>query len=342
MAFQVRTEQRAAGARDGTVYVLEDSTGGSRAEIWPAFGFNCYCWQVARDGRRFDFLYADPQLFGNSSPTRSGIPVLFPFPNRLRDGRFSWEGKTYQLPLNDSAGKNAIHGFACRRPWRVAEQGADATGAWVVGEFRGSRDAPEARTLWPADYELRLTYRLGADRLRLTATVRNPDTGTLPFGLGYHPYFRVAPTGGSGEDCRVTASAAWYWELCDALPTGVRLPVDEARNLNGWRRYADLHLDDVLTELPTHGPPGPSGLYVRGAVREGSDAVVVCLLTSADFRELVAFTPAHRQAVCLEPYTCTTDALNLQQGGIGAGLQVLPPGATWVGVVELRAQVSVS
>jgi aldose 1-epimerase len=57
--------------------------------------------------------------------------------------------------------------------------------------------------------------------------------------------------------------------------------------------------------------------------------------TSEEFRELVAFTPAHRQAVCLEPYTCITDAINLQQRGIPAGLLVLAPGGRWTGVVGL-------
>jgi aldose 1-epimerase len=52
------------------------------------------------------------------------------------------------------------------------------------------------------------------------------------------------------------------------------------------------------------------------------------------FREVVAFTPQNRQAVALEPYTCTTDAINLQPRGVDAGLLVLPPGGSWSGVVE--------
>ena len=46
-------------------------------------------------------------------------------------------------------------------------------------------------------------------------------------------------------------------------------------------------------------------------------------------------TPPHRQAVCLEPYTCPTDAINLQQRGVDAGLLVLQPGEKWSGVVEM-------
>jgi aldose 1-epimerase len=60
------------------------------------------------------------------------------------------------------------------------------------------------------------------------------------------------------------------------------------------------------------------------------------LYVSPDFRELVVFTPPHRQAIALEPYTCATDAINLQTQGIDAGLLVLRPGEEWKGVVEMR------
>src|SRR5262245_7308071 len=110
MSFQVSTRQQATSSGlDGTIVVLQGD-GGDRAEVWPALGFNCFAWRAAADGQVLDLLYADPQLFDNGRPTRSGIPVLFPFPNRIRAGRFSWGGRDYQLPLNDSAAVNAAHG----------------------------------------------------------------------------------------------------------------------------------------------------------------------------------------------------------------------------------------
>src|SRR5262245_30565633 len=130
MAYQVRTEQR-----DGTIVVLEGDGGKPHAEIWPARGLNAYQWQVERNSQTLDLLYADPQLFPNGRPTRSGIPILFPFPNRIRAGRFSWKGRDYQLPLNDPTARNAIHGFVCQRPWRVVARGADEREAWVTADF---------------------------------------------------------------------------------------------------------------------------------------------------------------------------------------------------------------
>ena len=48
-----------------------------------------------------------------------------------------------------------------------------------------------------------------------------------------------------------------------------------------------------------------------------------------------AFTPPHGQAICLEPYTCPTDALNLQAQGMDAGVLELAPGARWSASVAM-------
>jgi aldose 1-epimerase len=330
MAGQVRCERRDTSGADGTVWVLEDGTSG-RAEVWPALGFNCYRWQVVCRGRARELLYADPQLFRGGAPTRSGVQVLFPFPNRIRDGWFRWQGQEYHLPPNDPSGKNAIHGFACRRPWRVVDEGATAESAWITGEFRGAVEAADVRELWPTDYLIRVTHRLSTGRLRIEAVVENPDRAPLPFGLGYHPYFAASEDDPDGV-LHVQASACAYWELKESLPTGRRLPVEGGRDLRMPRLLRELVLDDVLTDLPAE--PEMDGLCPRGSLWS-AEGIWLEVRASPAFRELVAFTPPHRKAVCLEPYTCTTDAINLQQHGVDAGWLVLPPGEKWSAMVEL-------
>ena len=335
MTYQVRTEQRpTAGGLDGTVYVLEQEDGTARADVWPALGMNCYRWRIAPQGQPLDVLYADPHLFDAPVPTRSGIPVLFPFPNRIRDGHYRWGGKEYRLPLNDKTDKNAIHGFPCRRPWRIVGQGADGASAWITGEFQGSVDATDARHLWPADYRIRLTHRLQDQRLRLEMLVDNPDQVPLPFGLGYHPYLRVPLVPGSPpEHCWVESHVQAQWELVETLPTGKQLPLDPNDNPVRRRRFIDLALDDLFRAVV---PSGDSdGLYGPASWSQSPEGIGIRLRASRDFRELVLFTHPNRQAVCLEPYTCITDAINLQQQGVDAGLLVLQPGQQWTGIVEL-------
>jgi aldose 1-epimerase len=332
MAFAVSTRQQAGiQGHDPTIVVLEGGT--SRAEIWPALGFNCFRWQATAAGQALELLYSDPTLFGEGRPSRSGIPVLFPFPNRIRGGSFRWDNIDYQLPRNSGPGINAIHGFALSRRFRILTQGSDASSSFVTGVFRGSVDAADCAENWPADYELKLTYRLTATGLRLEAEVSNPDVKPLPWGLGFHPYFRLPFTPGfKPEDCRLTVPATSYWELNESLPTGKVLPVDAARNFNKPRAFPEVNVDDVLTGLP---PVGPDGFRLGGEIL-GAAGVTLRIFWTEGYRETVVFTPGNRAAFCIEPYTSVTDAINLQSRGVNAGLQVLVPGATWRGVVDMR------
>jgi aldose 1-epimerase len=323
---------------DPTVYHLGKTNTDLLAVIWPALGFNCLTWRVPAAGQVLDLLYLDPGQFTNGRPTRSGIPVLFPFPNRIRAGRFTWDGKDYQLECNDGTKQNAIHGFACRHPWRIVDQGANDSEAWVTGEFQCSVDAPANLALWPTDYRIRLTCRLRERALRLEAEVSNPAGKPLPFGLGYHPYFRLPfVSGTAAEQCTIQTPGRRYWELRDSLPTGQRPEIDASRDLNTPRRFTELQVDDVLTDLPGVRNVGEGELYSCATLHSPPGATLRISCSPA-FREMVVFTPPHRQAFCVEPYTCVTDAINLEQKGIDAGWLVLAPGGTWRGVVEMAVE----
>jgi aldose 1-epimerase len=335
MAYQIRIEKRPNTLDlDGSIWILEDGQD-SGLEVWPALGFNCYRWFVQRGGTR-ELLYNDPAMFEKNQTTRIGFPVLFPFPNRIRAGQFSWAGKTYQLPCNDSTRKNAIHGFACRVPWRIIDQGTSADDAWVTGEFHAARDFGRLKdfgqldSCWPTDHRIQLTYRLAQHRLRLEARVDNPESRPLPFGLGFHPYFRSDCV---GSGCQMWVPAESFWELDESLPTGKIYPVKGRLDLRQGKNIIELKLDDVLTGLPGDEPG--QVLVERGGLRSTQSPNSLKMHASPDFREIVVFTPPHGKAVCIEPYTCTTDAVNSRQQQIDAGWKVLQPGESWAGVVEL-------
>jgi aldose 1-epimerase len=305
---------------NGTAYeVIELKCGDATAELWPALGGNCVRWHTAMAG---DILWSPPMEELVGRPTRGGIPVLFPFPNRIRGGRFSFGGHDYQLPCNDSTKANAIHGFSPRLPWHVNATAATS----VTLSFRINRDAPECSKLWPGDIELALTWELTSTALSCRAEVRNQNSGPVPFGLGFHPYFRL-----TGPNDRISVPASGRWELVESLPTGTIIPVDAAFDLRQPRRVGDLSLDDVYTHLDiSDHQPGP--LVVGRLLR--ADGWSVAVRVSADFREMVVFTPPHGKAVCLEPYTCPTDAVNLAARGIDAGWKQLLAGGVWSAEVQ--------
>jgi len=338
MFYHIETEERGAGGKSGTVYTLRHNDG-SQAEVWPANGFNCLRWRIVVDGHLRDLLYTAPDWESNPVPTRSGIPVLFPFPNRIRDGRYSFGWKDYQLPLNDSVKQNAIHGYAPRHAWQVFGYGSDQDSAWIHGDFHASVDAPETVEFWPADYRLSLIYRLTENSLRLESRVRNLGSTPLPFGLGFHPYFRFPCADESVAHYRLHAPARSIWECVDSLPTGERQSVADAINWNTPRPINSTQLDTLYTDLGAI-TERPDGMLLRAELTHETLPGALQVWTNGDFRESVLFTPPHRQAVCIEPYTCGTDAINLAERKIDAGLQILPPDGEWTGCVEFRWEPS--
>ena len=335
MAFEVRITQAQTGDRGGEVYELTDTAGTVRAEVWPQWGFNCLKWQVRQpDGRWADILYNAADWETNPVPTRSGHPILFPFPGRIRDGRFTFDGKTYQLPLNDSAKQNAIHGFTPRNPWRVADWNGDDEFAFVTGEFSLARDSPESLPLWPADFIMSVTYRLYADKLRVDVRVENPGPGALPFGLGYHPYFRLpGMPEPSIDNCALQANVSEVWEGEGGVPTGWRKELPAEIDFRQPRVIGATALDNVLTGV--NGPETRNSGFVELArLAHPHAAGQLRVLADHAFRELVLFTPPHRHAVAIEPYTCSADAVNLSARGIDSGWRVLEAGGEWEAAVE--------
>jgi aldose 1-epimerase len=340
MAFEVRISQQTAGDRSGDVHEVISDDGAVRAEIWPQWGFNCLRWQVRQaDGRWGDVLCTAGDWDTNPVPTRSGHPILFPFPGRMRDARFTFEGKTYQLPATDSSKQNAIHGFTPRNPWKVIDSNGDDDFGFVTGRFNLKKDFPAALAYWPADFNLNVTYRLHRDRLRVQASLENLGPGPLPWGLGYHPYFRLP--GVNDEDISryvLQARASEVWETENSLPTGWRKAVPGDIDFRHPMPIGSTQLDNVLTDL--QGKPPAAGelgeLLELASLSHPEANHRLTVLADKTFRELVLFTPPHRHAIAIEPYTCSADAANLAARGIDSGWKVLGVGEEIEAVVEYR------
>jgi aldose 1-epimerase len=317
MAYRVDTTDH--GGR--TVYTLRDEATGSMASVLPSYGFNLFDLRLPAAGEVRRLVVAADDFPDNpTSPGRNGTPVLFPFPNRIRDGKYSFGGKSYAIPVGTKT--HAIHGFAIAAKWEVLEQGATADEAFIVGRFQLSEHAPESRPLWPTDAELTIRYALAGRKLTMTIEVENPTDQDLPYGFGIHPYFRVPFTTKNPEDGRVILPATEYWPLEGYLPTGERKPVDARLDFRQGQSMAGQKLDDVLTGLEFVG-----GRCVCRLVDAPSKAEFR-LGFDDKFRELVVFTPPFGEGtlIAIEPYTQTTDAINLEARGVDAGLRVLGHG----------------
>jgi len=312
------------------VIKLVDPATGATARVIPSVGFNCFSFQPVLDGDSVELLWSEAGFeSGQGRPTRSGIPILFPFPGRLSGSTLRYGDREVPLVIDPKQGC-AIHGFVHSRPWRVIE----SRPASVTGEFHAATDDVELLKLWPADFRIRVCYELNAGGLDSTLTVDNPGNSPMPFGLGTHGYFRVPlsdnPAG--RDECRVIAPVRKFWELQKMFPTGKTLAAEGTKNLAAGIPYGQTQLDDVFTDLQSqHGK-------IVCHVDDPTNRRRMVLEFDDSFRDCVVFDPPHREAICLEPYTCAPDAYKLQDRGIDAGLRVLGPGERFQAKVSMRLE----
>lgn len=302
------------------IVTLTEPKTGDTATIAPGLGCNCFSWQVQGSAGLHEMLWSHPQFAdGSQRPSRSGIPLLFPFPGRVRGHSVKFRGTTYPLNVADDTRGNAIHGFVLNRAWSIVDQSATR----LACRFQAKSVEPSILTQWPSDFTLHAVYELLPGRLELTIQVENSGQAALPWALGMHPYFRL-PLGPEGtiDDCIIQIPTRRYWETDNMLPTG-QVIWPEAKHLPDGMRYGDLQLDHCLTDVQFDGLG-----WAKASVLDSASGRRLDVSFDHPFTQIVAFTPVHREAICIEPYTAVPNSLELTEQGLNVGLQVLEPGQT--------------
>lgn len=287
------------------------------AEIVPVWGNNCFAFCVQGE----PILEPVPFEVFRQRPMGYGIPILFPFPNRIRDGKFRFRETCYAVEPNR-------HGFVRDKRWKVDAMGAsDEEGAWIRSslDFDKLNPADAAQypdqilNQFPFPFRIQVTYRLKAGRLEMETQVQNTGQDDMPCGFGIHPYFRLPERG------TIQVPARKRWELEDFLPTGKLLDVRGHFDLRHPTDLTGLVLDDIFTDLVSDS----DGL-VRCRLNDQQKGIQTLVeFDPKQFPHLVVYTPpAPRQAIAIEPYTCPTDAFNLHERGVESNLIVLQPKQT--------------
>ena len=82
------------------------------ARVAPAAGANLYSFQVGDEE-----LLKQPANLAELTDQGSGTPILFPTPNRVRNAKMEFDGRSFSFPAN--AQSNFIHGLVRKRPWQT-------------------------------------------------------------------------------------------------------------------------------------------------------------------------------------------------------------------------------
>jgi aldose 1-epimerase len=243
--------------------------------------------------------------------------VLAPWPNRLRDGRYRWDGEEHETPLSEPATHNAIHGLVRYVSWQVTDRTSDTVRL---------EHLLHPQPGYPWTLRLQVEYALSPAGLSVHTTATNEDEVTVPYGEGHHPYL-AAGAGLLVDDCTLVAPGATRLETDErALPTG-EVPVDGTEyDLRSGRPVGDLVVDHCFTDLARDDTglarvrlTGPDG---RGAAVWMDGAYTHLQLFTGD----VLPEPRRRRGLAVEPMTCPPNAF-----ATGTSVLRLEPGKSTTG-----------
>ena len=255
--------------------------------------------------------------YGADAMSTSGRgQLLMPWPNRVEDGSYEFDGTRQQLPLTEPERGNAIHGLVRWASWSAAGREPDRVALEHVLHPQPG---------YPHSLALRAEYGLSADGLSVRITATNVGADACPFGCGAHPYLTLGTQVVDELTLQVPAqtilrSNARGIPVGEEGVDGTEFDFRRARAIGGTR------LDTAFTTLQ------PGDVELRSARGDG-----LTLWFDDAFRYLMIFTgdplpDVKRRSIAIEPMTCPPNAFRT-----GADLVVLEPGASWTGAWGIRA-----
>lgn len=237
--------------------------------------------------------------------------ILAPWPNRIVDGRWSWQGTEYQLSLTEPERNHALHGLVRSLTWQVTEHVGDRVQMEVL---------LLAHPGWPFPLHVSASYALDTEGLTSMVTATNVGRRACPYGAAVHPYLALP---GCAVDDAVLHMAAATWQEADhrLAPTRLLPTTGSPYDFSAGAPIGDRVVDNAFTDLVVG-----AGGRVEASLRT-ADGCTTTMWGDATVRWWQLFTgdvlpaPWRRRTLALEPMTCGPDALNS-----GRDLVVLEPG----------------
>jgi aldose 1-epimerase len=244
--------------------------------------------------------------------------TLMPWPNRVQDGKWTWQGADLQLAVTEPEQNNAIHGLVRWMPWAAVDQTpSSVTMRCILHPQPG----------YPWTIEIDNAWSVSDTGLAVMTTLVNHSATDAPVAIGFHPYITV---GGDAINTALLTVPAKTRLLngYQQIPIG-RAPVaNTPYDFRTSYPLEDLEIDHTYTDLIRDA----DGLC-RLRLEDADSGTAVTVWVDASYPYLEVFTgdalpdPARRrQGLGVEPMSAPPNALVS-----GEGLMVLAPGQAWQG-----------
>lgn len=225
--------------------------------------------------------------------------LLFPFANRIKDGTYNFDGKTYKLYKNQEQEGNALHGLIYNKSFKVLDQKTTNTSATVQLEYIET-NLTEG---FPFTYSIKVTYTFSENNVELSVSAKNTSKTPFPFTLGWHPYF----TSDDLYNSSISFDSNKKLDIGERNITKGITNIDLIDNFEIQDKQLDdcwiLNSDEVVFKTPKYN------LQFNATAKNNF---------------LQAYTPDKKNTIAIEPTTGVSDSFNNQ-----IGLQTLKPNETY-------------
>ena len=214
--------------------------------------------------------------------------LLFPFPNRLAQGKFTFQGQDFQLPQNDDGRPNALHGLVFDEPFEVTSSSENEL--TLTYNYDGSL------AYFPFPYSLEITYTLQETALEMNVTAKNTGKELMPWGFGWHPYFYVE----NANECSLKLPAVTRHHADEML-----LPNGETSKDTTFESITPIANTALDTSFKIDELQGLNHTHLYLA-----DGSLIDLWQEDVFPFIQIYIPPDRKTIAIEPMTCGVNAFN--------------------------------
>lgn len=289
----------------GSTYLMElcNEATGEYVTILPEMGASLHQVCLAFDKSLHPLLWSvkdEDELYKEGLPQYRGA-LLFPFVDRIENGKYVFEEVEYMLPCNEANRKNALHGFLNNKPFQILQSGANEQQASASLFF----DYDGVLQGFPFLCTVTVLYTLNANGFSCNTSVQNKGGGNMPVGMGWHPYFLITDDHSQFEVS--IPAAAYFVTREDYINTGEQVSFrdgDKFLNIDNFSFNA-YALTQINNEAKT----------ILRDKKKKIDIVV----NSIGFPFLQVFIVAGK-GIAIEPLTCMGNAFNNR-----IGLAILSP-----------------